>query len=193
MAAVQSILSRMINECNAARACFQVWWGIRSSGRKDFVDTMNHGDHVLFFVALQPALYREFLLATSKLFDRDDRSVGFQALREALAEEDRSDLAKTVSCAFTGKINAIKAIVNIRSKSLAHMQLDIGVDDIYEEISVCYDDVRELIDEAADVLNLVADETGFANKVSKKDLFEKATLSMLRFLKAGIVRSNLGS
>ncbi len=73
------------------------------------------------------------------------------------------------------------------------MQLDIGVDDIYEEVPVCYDEVRALIDDAADVLNLVADVTGYNYRVSKKDLFEKATLSMLGFLKVGVDCSNWSS
>jgi len=83
----------LIEEGIAARGHFQVWWALRNLALPRFYETMNNHEYVDFFHAANSSNYKVFLLALSKIFDRDTRVAGLSRLRRLLNEEGKPELA----------------------------------------------------------------------------------------------------
>jgi hypothetical protein len=106
-------------------------------------------------------------------------------LRKALRAEGKGSFASEVSRRLKPLEPHIKAVLGIRSQSLAHNNQDMPRHKVYKIHGITPNQLRKLIDTTADVMNDVAAELGIANGVFEGDRLERATLSMLERLARG--------
>ena len=185
MSSARDIVIVLIEEGIAARAHFQVWWALRNRAVPRFLPTMNNFDYVDFFHASNAGHYKLFLLALSKIFDRDTRVAGLKTLRTQLQSEGRADLAKYIGTRLNPLQSRITAVMGIRSQSIVHNNHALPRAKVYQLNGITPNQLRELIDKTSDVINHVAGELGITNTIFDSDRSERATLRMLEVLERG--------
>ena len=181
----RAIATTLIEEGIAARAHFQVWWALRNKALPRFYDAMNNLEYVDFFHASNAGHYKLFLLALSKIFDRDTRVAGLSELRRALSDEGRNDLVDYIERSLSPLHDRIKAIMGIRSQSLVHNERALCRGQVYEINGITPNQIRELIDVTCGTINHVASELGISNTIFDSDRSESATMKMLEALERG--------
>ncbi|MGA2515664.1 MAG: hypothetical protein ABSG44_03855 [Thermodesulfobacteriota bacterium] len=187
MSEARAIIEVLIEEGNAARAHFQVWWALRNVAIPRFLPTMNNLEYVDFFHASNAGHYKLFLLALSKIFDRDTRVSGIRELRRALKQEGRNDLAMYIGKELNPFRKHISAIMGIRSQSLVHNERALPRTKVYQINGVTPNQIRSLIDKTAKAINYVARELGITNTIFESDRAERATIRMLKKLQRGSI------
>src|SRR5688572_10747584 len=91
MSELRAAIARVKEDAGAARAYFHTWWGLRSLALPQFHSTLNNYTYVDFFHAANSGFLKLTFVSLAKLFDRDDRALGFSRLREVLAASGRVD------------------------------------------------------------------------------------------------------
>lgn len=185
MSEARVIANTLIEEGIAARGHFQVWWTLRNKALPRFYDTMNNLEYVDFFHASNAGHYKLFLLALSKIFDRDTRVAGLSEFRRALSEEGRNDLAQYIEQRLSPFHDRIKAVVGIRSQSLVHNERSLSREQVYQLNGITPNQIGELIDETCGAINHVASKLGITNTIFDSDRAECATMKMLEVLERG--------
>jgi hypothetical protein len=146
---------------------------------------MNNLEYVDFFHASNPAHYKGFVLALSKIFDRDTRVAGLRELRRALKDDGRNDLARYIGRQLNPLRPRITAIMGIRSQSLVHNNRALPRAKVYQIHGITPNQIRALIDKTAETINTVASELGITNTIFESDRHELAVLRMLNTLERG--------
>jgi hypothetical protein len=141
-----AIAATLIEEGIAARGHFQVWWTLRNKALPQFYETMNNRQYVAFFLVSTAAHFKTFLLALSKIFDRDNRVAGLSEFRRALTNDGRQNLADHIEQQLSQFHDRIKAVLNIRSQSLVHNERALPRDQAYKLNGITPDQILELID-----------------------------------------------
>lgn len=185
MSEAREIAILLIEEGIAARGHFQVWWALRNKALPRFYETMDNHEYVDFFHASNTGHYKLFLLALSKIFDRDTRVAGLSEFRRALTEEGRADLAKHIEKSLLPFHDRIKAVLDIRCQSLVHNERALSREKVYKINGITYNQIRELIDATCRAINHIATELGINNTIFDSDRGERATLRMLEVLERG--------
>lgn len=185
MSEARTITEVLIEEGIAARAHFQVWWALRNLAIPRFLKTMNNYEYVDFFHASNAGHYKLFILALSKIFDRDSRVAGLRELRRALKEEGRNDLALYIGKQINPLRSRITAIMGIRSQSLVHNERTLPTTKVYQINGITPNQIRALIDKTCDTVNYVARELDISNTIFDSDRGERATIRMLETLERG--------
>ena len=72
---------------------------------------MNNCEYVDFFLVSTAAHVKTFLLALSKIFDRDNRVAGLSEFRRALTNDGRQDLADHIEQQLSQFHDRIKAVL----------------------------------------------------------------------------------
>jgi hypothetical protein len=185
MSEAREIAIVLIEEGIAARGHFQVWWALRNKALPRFYETMNNHEYVDFFHASNAGHYKLFLLALSKIFDRDTRVAGLSEFRRALTDEGRADLAEHIEKNLHPFYDRIKAVLGIRNQSLVHNERALSREKVYEINGITPNQIGELIDAACRAINHVATQLGINNTIFDSDRGERATLRMLEVLERG--------
>src|SRR5262249_25061277 len=176
MGRAREIVTTLIEEGIAARAHYQVWWALRNLAIPRYLRTINNLEYVDFFHASNAGHYKLFLLALSKIFDRDSRVAGLRELRKALSVEGRDDLGKYVQKRLGPLRPRITAVMSIRNKSLVHNEdQSLPRAKVYKLNGITANQLRMLIDETAAVINHVARELGITSTIFESDRGERAT------------------
>lgn len=183
----QRVISVLIEEGIAARSHFQVWWVLRNTALPRFCATMNHEQYVDFFAASSAGNYKLFLLALSKIFDRDSRVAGLQALKKTLASEGRSDLADRIERELSPHQQTVSALLGIRNQSLVHNEQGVPRADVYKANPVTPNQIEALLDAVCNVVNEVALALGTTNVIFDSARTSDATLRMLEALERGTI------
>jgi hypothetical protein len=185
MSEARAITQVLIEEGIAARAHFQVWWALRNLAIPQFLRTMNNWDYVDFFHASNAGHYKLFILALSKIYDKDTRVAGLSELRRALKDEGREELSDYISKQLNPLRKRITAIMGIRSQSLVHNERALPRTKVYQLHGITPNQIRGLIDKTANTINSVARELGITNTIFESDRHERAVIRMLDTLEKG--------
>jgi len=185
MSEARAIIEVLNEEGIAAHAHFQVWWVLRNLAIPRFLPTMNNLEYVDFFHASSAGHYKLFLLALSKIFDRDTRVSGLRELRRALEQEGCNDLAVYIGKELNPLRKHISAIIGIRNQSLVHNERVLPRTKVYQINGVTPNQIRSLIDKTTKAINYVASELGITNTIFDSDRAQRATIRMLETLQRG--------
>lgn len=183
----------LIEEGVAARGHFQVWWALRNKALPRFYETMDNPEYVDFFHASNSGHYKLFLLALSKIFDRDTRVAGLREFRRALSEQGRADLAEHIKNNLLPFHDSIKAVLGIRSQALVHNERALPREKVYEINGITPNQIGDLIDATCRTINHAATELGINNTIFDSDRGERATLRMLEVLERGNTQPTSGA
>jgi hypothetical protein len=179
------ILDHLVEETNAARASFQVWWALRNHALPEFFDTMNDSKLIQFFHASNSGHYKLIFVALGKIYDSDTRSAGVAELKNALRADGRHDLADTIEKDLAAVNSHVQRILGIRNQTVLHNEQAIERTKIYEINGITPDEIWELIDTTSKTINSVANALGHPFLVSASRPYETATLTMLEQLRRG--------
>lgn len=185
MSTARRILEILLEEGVAARAHFQTWWALRNVALPTHFDTMNDCSYVDFFHASNAGHYKLFLLALSKMFDRDDRAAGLKALREALRQEGFPDVAESINRDMSPHTRLVARLMHIRNRTIVHNEFAVSRDKVYDISGVTPNQIRDLIDLTCRVLNDAAHRIGINNTIFDNDRHEQAVLRLLEKLGRG--------
>ncbi|WP_133434375.1 AbiU2 domain-containing protein [Achromobacter xylosoxidans] len=186
MSQANDITERLIEEGTKARSYFQIWWVLNNRAYPDYASTMQHWEYSDFFYATSPGYFTLFVLALSKMFDRDPRSAGFQSLRTALEQEGKPEVAAQIEAALTPLRPKVKRIMEIRSQSVVHNSFGLSRDDIYKANGITIDEIRDLVDATCQCISRVAAALDIQGHALASERTANATLRMLAGLKASL-------
>ncbi|MBB6186664.1 hypothetical protein [Rhodanobacter sp. MP7CTX1] len=179
------ILGHLIDEANAARAHFQVWWALRNLALPEFYDTMNDSKYVQFFHASNSGHYKLVFVALGKIYDSDTRAAGIAELKSALRAEGRADVADKVQRDLASMNAHVQRILGIRNRTVLHNEHALERAIVYEMHGIQPDEIWELIDATSEAFNVAAEALGHSFRVSASKSYEAATLAMLEQLQRG--------
>jgi hypothetical protein len=185
MTSALKILDHLIEEANAARAHFQVWWALRNLALPEFYDTMNDSRLVQFFHASNSGHYKLIFVALGKIYDSDTRSAGIAELKNRLRLEERGDLADKIEEDLASVTSHVQRILGIRNRTVLHNEHAIDRARVYEINGIKTDEIWELINKTSEAINSVAQALGHPFRVSVSRSYEAATLAMLEQLRRG--------
>lgn len=155
---LRAITERLLEEGTKARANFQIWSLLREDGALD------HPEFGSYFYTSKVGAFSLFMLALSKMFDKDERSAGFKELRRVLKEVGWHDLEANLGAQLDPMHNVVQAFMGIRSKSLVHNSTCIERDDVYERAGLLVEDLRMLVDMACCCIEQVAQRLQIPNR-----------------------------
>jgi len=185
MTTALKILDHLVEEANAARAYFQVWWALRNLALPQFYDTMNDSNIVQFFHASNSGHYKLIFVALGKIYDSDTRSAGIAELKTKLRAEGRDDLASKLEIDLIAVTSHVQRILGIRNRTVLHNEQAIDRAKVYEINGIKANEIWELIDVTSEAINSVARALGYPFRVSASRPYETATLAMLEQLRRG--------
>lgn len=182
MSTARTITLRLIEEGINARAHFQVWWALRNLALPKYLPAMNDRAYVDFFHAANSGHYLQFLLALSKIFDRDSRVAGIRELKRALRTEGLGGVANEISMELKPHVGHVKSIMRIRNSSVVHNEYGVSRKKVYEINGITPNQIRGVIDAACQSINLAASALSIVNTIFEGDRAERATLNLLEAL-----------
>ena len=173
----QHDLQRLISEAQNARACFRVWrtldWSKGEPTRRQAMDDWTYVD--FFHVTMWGTLTLAFL-SLGKIFDRSPSAL---SLRDATRGLHDSELIRKVDDLYEKQRDAIEKIERIRDKSVAHNDRLTGERKLFEEVGITPNEMENLIDDVAGVLNAAAEQVASLHRVPDDLRFKKAVHSLL--------------
>ena len=186
MASTIQILQHLIDETNAVRAHYQVWWALRNLALPDFYDTMKDVRYVQFFHASNSGHYKLVFVALGKIYDSDTRSAGIRELKAALRAEGHSSVADKLEADLASATSLVARLLTIRNRTVLHNELSISREQVYQfGGGIKANEIRDLIETTTYAINSVADALGYSSRVSAGRPYESATLAMLERLHRG--------
>jgi len=186
MATSIDILRYLIEETNAARAHYQVWWALRNLALPDFYGTMNDHRYVQFFHASNSGHYKLIFVAIGKIYDRDTRSAGIRELKAALRAEGRNVVADKLQEDLSSVADQVSRLLKIRNRTALHNEHAISREQVYQlDGGITANEIWDVIESTTHAINSVADALGHRSRASVGRPYERATLSMLEMLHRG--------
>lgn len=185
MSTAHAITLLLIEEGIAARAHFQVWWALRNLAIPKYLPIMNDGSYVDFFHASNSGHYKLFLLALSKIFDRDTRVAGVSELKKALRAEGHARLALRIARELKPIEPFVQKLMRIRNKTIVHNQRSALRTKVYKVNGITPNQLRQVIETVCGAINATAHDLGITNTIFDSSRLESATLSMLEHLERG--------
>lgn len=180
------IVLRLIEEGTKARAHFQIWWVLRSLALPKYYWTMSDSSYIDFFHAANSGHYVLFLLALTKIFDRDSRVAGIRELKRALRAEGMATIALQIERELKPFEPCITKVMKIRNHSVVHNEHAISRSQVYKLNGITANQLRDIIDAACSSINTAARALGISEDiVFEDDRAERATLSLLEALEHG--------
>ena len=197
MSTAVHIARLLIEEGTKARAHYQVWWALQNRALPKYFDAMNDYAYIDFFHAANSGHYTLFLLALSKIFDRDTRVAGIRELNRALRSERKTNIANTVTRMLKPHEKHVSSVMGIRNRSVVHNEHAVSIAKVYQLNGVTPNQLRDLIDTTCKAINFAARDLGIENPIFESDRAERATLNMLEVLSIGAktsrARQSLGA
>ena len=156
---VRDALRRIRAEASDARAFFYTWDALNlARGNEDLRNAMNKDFRPDFFRSTMVAHFRMVFVSVATIYGSDNRgkSLTVEYLINKLNAKDGACLA-AVRTKHKRTINGIR---KIRDKAIAHNDPE-SVDDIFKQASITPDQIRELIDDTCDVLDMICKRPEF--------------------------------
>ena len=186
MTTASDILQHLIDETNAARAHFQVWWALRNLALPDFYDVMNDPEYVQFFHASNSGHYKLIFVAIGKIYDGDTRSAGIRSLKEALRAEEHGNIADELEADLSIATPQVRRLLTIRNRTVLHNEQSISRQQVYQlDGGITANEIHELIDTTTHAINNVARALGYTLRASVCNSYQDATMAMLGRLRKG--------
>lgn len=186
MASTIAILEPLIEETNAARAHYQVWWALRNLALPDFYEAMNDRRYVQYFQASNSGHYKLVFVALGKIYDSDTRSAGIRALKAALHAEGYAFVADKLEADLAAATCQVARLLTIRNRTVLHNEHSISRGQVYQlDGGITANEIWDLIEVTTHAINSVADALGYSLRVSTGKPYETATLAMLEQLRRG--------
>jgi hypothetical protein len=174
---------------NAALAHYQIWATLRGQKAIDeYYDDMDDYRHVDFFLAINSGNYKLMFLETANLFDSDERTASFRKLKDCLCKNSFNNEALKIDAELNKFSGLVKNIKVIRSKLIAHKEVDVAPKDLYKKHKIKPDEIRDLLNTCAKLLSeLESNVTGELtfSTICTTDRYESATNNLLQTIKNG--------
>jgi hypothetical protein len=178
----QQIFWRVAGEASAARGYFHTWWALCDAAALNSDHLPAISRHADFFHACQTGFLTLTYVSLSKVFDRDTRSVGVKRLRKALMAEGHTAQAEAIESGLSPHKALVKRIRGIRHMSVSHNQADLSTDEVFKVYPATPNEIRQLIDDVCDVMNIIAKAFGSTNEISDASRHENAVMKLLTAL-----------
>jgi len=188
---IKYLLKRMAESANAAKAHYQIWFTLRGEGKAlpKFRKDINDFRYVDFFHASNSGHYKLIFIELGCLFDSDGRAASFKNLKEALKHTEKINLIQKIESSFSHYKNTVSKVKTIRSRLIAHKDLNAEIKKTYKEKNgITPDQIRDLIETSCVLINELNQEIiGKGNNpiANESNRYENATFSLLEVLKKG--------
>ena len=172
---------------NSAMAHYQIWFTLRGGGKaiEHYLDDMNDYRYVDFFLAANNGHYKLMFIETACLFDSDDRAHSIRSLKILLIDNGFDDVSKKFESKLSPFSDLVTNIKTIRSKVIAHKEVGVSPDELYDKHRIKPDDIKNLLRITAELISELEaklTEKSISN-VASMDRWERATFNLLEALK----------
>ncbi|TQV65681.1 hypothetical protein FKG94_28310 [Exilibacterium tricleocarpae] len=187
---LKSCFDRVVASHTAATAHYQIWFTLRGKGKalETYYGDMNDRRYVDFFHAANSGNYKLMFIEAASLFDSDERAASIRKLKQLLSREGFGCISNEFDEKLRQYFNLVSNIKIIRSKIIAHKDIDTNPEDLYKKYGIIPNDIRDLLDVCGGLLQKA--ERAIANNYSGSfvcttNRFERATYSILEALHNG--------
>lgn len=187
---LRNCFDKVVASHTAATVHYQIWFALRGEGKalKKYYDEMNDSRYVDFFYASSSGNYKLMFIETASLFDPDKRAASIRNLKQLLLQEDLISSTKK----FDESLGCYSALVSnirtVRSKIIAHKDINTDPASLYQKHGIRPDDIRELLRKCGELLQeieKIINSNSSGSYVCTTNRFERATFAMLETLKNG--------
>lgn len=189
MGDIRTLLTRMADSANAARAHYQIWFTLRGKGKAlpEYYQDMNDYRYVDFFHANNAGHYKLLFIELGCLFDTDTRAASMRNLKQALIHSNRADIVKRIDVALQAYSDLVSGVLTVRSKLIAHKEIGSISENVHAQIGIIPDEVGKLIDVSCILINNIYEELfGVMQPIAGvTNRYEKATYELLKVLRKG--------
>lgn len=175
--------SRLCDDARAAAGNFHTWWALASTSDPRHLRTMAHnGPYIDFFNTAKAGFLSLTFVSLAKVYGRDCRVFGMEALREHLSVEWFRDAEAAVAALIEPRRDVVRRVLGIRNKLIAHNQAELTPDEVTAEYGVSPDELSDLIAATRDALRFVAATLGMEPGIPEPGRFEQASMAVLEAL-----------
>lgn len=160
----------------------------RRKSIKSHYDDMNDSRYVDFFHAANSGNYKLMFIEAASLFDSDKRAASIRNLKDLLLQEglisNTKNFDESLGC-YSDLVSNIRAV---RSKIIAHKDIDIDPANLYQKHGIRPDDISGLLRKCGELLQeieKIINGNSSGSYVCTTNRFERATFAMLETLKNG--------
>jgi len=189
MDGIRKLLKRIADSVNAAQAHYQIWFTLRGQGKAlpEYYDDMDDFRYVDFFHASNAGHYKLMYIELGCLFDSDTRAASMRNLKVKLAHAGLDELVNKISIALKDYEQLVSNILTIRSRLIAHKEIDVLSEEVHAKNGIIPNEVGKLIGICCALINelnekLFHDQQPLACETYR---FEQATFELLEVLRKG--------
>lgn len=186
---IKTLLTRMADSANAARAHYQIWFTLRGQGKAlpEYYKDMNDYRYVDFFHANNAGHYKLLFIELGCLFDTDTRAASMRNLKQALTHGSRADIVERIDVTLQTYAELVSGVLTVRSKLIAHKEIGTISENVHAQSGIKPDEVGKLIDVSCALINNIHEELfGDMQPIAGITYrYEKATFELLKALRNG--------
>lgn len=177
------ILQDLLISATGAKAHYDVWWAQVSEAKPKYSRTMN--EHSDFFRASQDAHFVATFTYFAHLFDNhvDSSSIG-KYLKLISSKTEPVDFARLEDDFNLLHLRA-KPLLRIRHKRIAHIDAKLSESDVFSEINITWNEVKQVIYDAAILvknLNEISSQGSGSIGIPRDGRLSEATLQLFETL-----------
>ena len=184
------LIDLLAKRINSAQAAYEVWFTLASEEKayREFAAELKNYLYSSFFISVTNAHFSLMIVEIACLFDRNKRALSFSRLQESLEEDGRSDLAKRIDFELSSFENLVRNIKGIRNKIVAHHDLSMTEQEVFNQFGVTPNEIRDLLNTVNELTKsiykeIVSSETAYP--LARPGRFEESTFHVLGTIRDG--------
>ena len=175
------VLEDIVTSAIGAKAHYDLWWAQVSDAKPKYARVMN--EHSDFFRASQDAHYTASFVYFAHLFDRRVDSSSIPKYLDLISKVTNPQLFQELDSNYQALAVRAKPLLIIRHKLVAHIEAKLSEKDIFADINLTWNEIRNIIhDVATYVENLAGTPNQGAIGIPRDGRLSEATLGLLEAL-----------
>ncbi|MDP3609712.1 MAG: hypothetical protein Q8R74_11615 [Methylophilus sp.] len=175
------VLQDIVTSATGAKCHYDVWWALVSEAKPKYIKLINN--HSDFFRASQDAHYTAFFIYLAHLFDKRSDSSSMSKYLELIKDKTDSERFQELETSYCALFDRVNPLLKVRHKCIAHVDVKLSENDIFEEVNLTWNEVRRIISDVANFVELLsgAPHQG-ATGIPRDGRLSEATMHLLETL-----------
>lgn len=175
------ILSDLITSAISAKVHFEVWWAQASEAKPGLVGVMN--EYSDFFRASVDAHYIAFFVYFAHLFDKRPDSSSIMNYLRASAETIDTTRLQQLQVEYEALAKRAVPLITARHKTVAHIDARLSEKDVFEPLSITWNQVRDIVYDSSKFVAKLAGTTDIGSiGICRDRRLIEATLKLINAL-----------
>ena len=148
------VLKDIVASATGAKTHYDLWWAQVSDAKPRYVKVMNR--HSDFFLASQDAHYTAAFVYFAHLFDKREDSSSIPKYLDLIKKVIDQQLFQELDSSYQILIVRVKPLLIIRHKLVAHIDAKLSESDVFDDINLTWNEIRNIIHDVATYVEKLA-------------------------------------